>query len=139
MIQKEELEQILNFVASRWTEATKDPNNKAMETLPNDFWMNSIGGKTAKKGFWVTTLMYTENEADAALTIDPYHGMTPLHMLTMNPHAQAETIAALLDVNVEVAFGMDNRGKMSLDYAREYNVGGLVGMINGLCNHRHAA
>jgi len=65
MIQKEELEQILNFVASRWTEATKDPNNKAMETLPSDFWMNSIGGKTAKKGFWITTLMYTENEEDA--------------------------------------------------------------------------
>ena len=65
MIQKEELEQILNFVSSRWIEATKDPNNKAMETLPSDFWMNSIGGKTAKKGFWVTMLMYTENEADA--------------------------------------------------------------------------
>ncbi len=28
--------------------------------------MNSIGGKTAKGGFWVTTLLYTENEADAA-------------------------------------------------------------------------
>ena len=66
MIQKEELQQILNFVASRWTEATKDPNNKSMESLPDDFWMNSIGGTTAKKGFWVTTLMYTENEADAA-------------------------------------------------------------------------
>ena len=65
MIQKEELEQILNFVASRWTEATKGPNNKAMETLPSDFWMNSIGGKTAKKGYWITTLMYTENEEDA--------------------------------------------------------------------------
>jgi len=65
MIQKEELEQILNFVASRWTEATKDPNNKAMEILPSDFWMNSVGGKTAKKGYWITTLMYIENEEDA--------------------------------------------------------------------------
>ena len=65
MIQKEELEQILNFVASRWTKATKDPDNKAMETLPSDFWMNSIGGTTAKKGFWVTTLMYTESQEDA--------------------------------------------------------------------------
>ena len=27
--------------------------------------MNSIGGKTAGKGYWVTNLMYTENEADA--------------------------------------------------------------------------
>ncbi|MGY5150308.1 MAG: hypothetical protein ACW9W3_09615 [Candidatus Nitrosopumilus sp. bin_68KS] len=66
MIQKEELDQILNFVANRWIETTKDPDNKAMQSLPDDFWMNSIGGKTAKKGFWVTTLMYTENEADAA-------------------------------------------------------------------------
>ena len=66
MIQREELEQILNFVASRWIETTKDPNSKAMENLPNDFWMNSIGGKTAKKGYWLTTLMYTENEEDAA-------------------------------------------------------------------------
>ena len=66
MIQREELEQILNFVASRWIETTKDPNSKALENLPNDFWMNSIGGKTAKKGFWLTTLMYTENEEDAA-------------------------------------------------------------------------
>ena len=65
--------------------------------------------------------------------------MTPLHMLTMNPHAPAETIAALLNVNMEVAFCVDSQGKMSLDYARDYNVGGLVGMINGLCNHRHAA
>ena len=48
MIQREELEQILNFVASRWNEVTKDPNSKALETLPSDFWMNSVGGKTAK-------------------------------------------------------------------------------------------
>ena len=66
MIQREELEQILNFVASRWNEVTKEDENKLMESLPDDFWMNSVGGKTAKKGFWVTTLMYTENEADAA-------------------------------------------------------------------------
>lgn len=66
MIQREELEQILNFVASRWNEITKDPNDKTLETLPDDFWMNSVGGKTAKKGYWITTLMYTENEADAA-------------------------------------------------------------------------
>ena len=66
MIQREELEQILNFVASRWTEVTKDSDSKVMETLPDDFWMNSVGGKTAKNGYWITTLMYTENESDAA-------------------------------------------------------------------------
>lgn len=66
MIQREELEQILNFVATRWVKETRDPNSKPLESLPNDFWMNSVGGKTAKNGFWVTTLMYTESEADAA-------------------------------------------------------------------------
>ena len=66
MIQREELEQILNFVASRWIEVTNDSDSKVMETLPSDFWMNSVGGKTAKNGYWITTLMYTENEADAA-------------------------------------------------------------------------
>jgi len=66
MIQREELEQILNFIANRWIEVTKDPNDKTLENLPSDFWMNSVGGKTAKNGYWITTLMYTENEADAA-------------------------------------------------------------------------
>ena len=65
--------------------------------------------------------------------------MTPLHMLSMNPHAPADAIAALLDINVEVAFRLDNEMKMSLDYTRDYNVGGLVAAINGLCNHRNAA
>lgn len=64
MIQKEELELILKFVANRWLEIIKEPNNKAMETLPSNFWMNSVGGK-AGNGRWVTALMYTENEADA--------------------------------------------------------------------------
>jgi len=80
-----------------------------------------------------------ENGTDAAFTIDPYHAMTPLHMLSMNLHATADTIAALLDVNMEAAFCLDNQGKMSMDYARDYNVDGLVGIVNGLCNHRHAA
>ncbi|MFZ8908298.1 MAG: hypothetical protein ACO2Y5_08260 [Nitrosopumilaceae archaeon] len=64
MIQKEEMEQILNFVSKRWLEISKDPDNRAMQTLPSNFWMNSVGGK-AGKGRWVTMLMYTENETDA--------------------------------------------------------------------------
>ena len=69
MIQKEEMEQILNFVSRRWVEITKDPENKAMQTLPSNFWMNSVGGQ-AGKGRWVTMLMYTENEADAEVFKD---------------------------------------------------------------------
>ena len=65
MIDREELNQILAFVAKRWTDLSRDPNNKAVKTLPDNFWMNSIGGPAGKKGRWVTTLMYTENEDDA--------------------------------------------------------------------------
>ena len=64
---------------------------------------------------------------------------THLRMLSMNPYAPADTIAALSNVNLEVVFRVDNQRKISLDYARDYNVGGLVAMINGLCIHRHAA
>ena len=65
MIDREELNQILAFVAKRWTDLSRDPNNKAVKTLPDNFWMNSLGGPAGKKGRWVTTLMYTENEEDA--------------------------------------------------------------------------
>lgn len=65
MIQRQELEQIMSFVAKRWLDLSRDPDNKALKTLPSDFWMNSVGGKTANGGYWVTTLFYTENQADA--------------------------------------------------------------------------
>ena len=42
MIQKEELDKILNFVASRWNATVQEPNNKAMEGLPNDFWLQQL-------------------------------------------------------------------------------------------------
>ena len=58
MIQREELEQILNFVSNRWSEVAKEKDSKVMENLPSDFWMNSVGGKTANNGFWITTLMF---------------------------------------------------------------------------------
>ena len=58
------MSQILTFVAKKWTDLSRDPDNKAVKTLPDTFWMNSIGGP-AGKGRWVTTLMYTENEDEA--------------------------------------------------------------------------
>lgn len=64
MLEKEELAQVLRFVSGRWNEIANNPNNKAMNTLPSDFWMNSIGGR-AGKGHWITMLMYTENAEDA--------------------------------------------------------------------------
>ena len=64
MITQEEMVQILQFVSKRWTDLSREPENKIMQTLPSHFWMNSVGGK-AGKGRWVTMLMYTEEEADA--------------------------------------------------------------------------
>lgn len=79
-----------------------------------------------------------ENGKQAALQIDPYHGMTPLHILAMNPFAPPETMSAIFESNVETAFYLDYRQNTPLDYARDYNVGGLVGMIAALCRHRNA-
>ena len=64
MIDKEQLNQILAFVAKRWTDLSRDPDNRAVKTLPGNFWMNSVGGPSGK-GRWITTLMYTENETEA--------------------------------------------------------------------------
>jgi hypothetical protein len=80
----------------------------------------------------------TENGNDSALAVDPRHGMTPLHILSMNPRAPADTIVALFNSNMEAAFRQDAQEKTPLDYAREYNVDGLVSMIAGLCNHRNS-
>lgn len=64
MIEREQLCEILGFVSRRWADISRDPENKALQTLPGDFWMNSVGGK-AGKGRWITMLMYTESESDA--------------------------------------------------------------------------
>jgi len=64
MIDKEQLNQILAFVAKRWTDLSRDPDDKAVKTLPGNFWKNSLGGP-AGKGRWITTLMYTEDETEA--------------------------------------------------------------------------
>ena len=65
MIDKNELNQILAFVSKRWTDLSRDPDNKALKSLPSNFWMNSIGGPAGKDGRWVTTIMYTESEEEA--------------------------------------------------------------------------
>lgn len=66
MVEREDLARILGFVGERWTREAGTPSSRIFEGLPDDFWMNSVGGRTAKGGFWVTALMYTESEADAA-------------------------------------------------------------------------
>ena len=67
------------------------------------------------------------------------HIMTPLHMLSMNPHTPVDAITALLHVILEAAFSLDNEGKIPLDYAKDYDVGALIEIIIGLCNHRDSS
>ena len=61
MVSRGEMGQILRFVGKHWDGVSRDPENRAMRGLPDDFWMNSLGGK-AGKGFWVTAIMYTEDQ-----------------------------------------------------------------------------
>ena len=77
-----------------------------------------------------------ENDNDAALAIDPHHGMTPLHMLTMNPHAPADAIAALFNSNMYAIFCA---AKDSLRICKILQCWGLVGMITSFCNYRNSS
>eukprot|EP01083_Nonionella_stella_P141817 437639_1 len=104
-----------------------------------------------------------ENGNDcSAIVIDTVHGVSPLHILAMNPHAPADAFAALINDNMEAILCLDNIPPISidaidiifitedrtplakekrtpLDYARENNVGGLIAMISILCNHRKSS
>eukprot|EP01083_Nonionella_stella_P109326 318633_1 len=70
--------------------------------------------------------------------VDPDDGDIPLCLLTKNPLMPANDIAALLEMRLEDVFCQDSGGFSPLDYAREYNVNGLVSMIAVLCNHRYS-
>ena len=83
------------------------------------------------------TTTFATNQFLFSSSVDTIH-MTSLHMISMHPHAPTDTITALLNFNIEAVFCLDEQQKTPLDYARDYNVGGLVGMINGLCNHRNS-
>ena len=41
MIGIDEMNQILGFVSKRWEELAANPENRVMQTLPSNFWMNS--------------------------------------------------------------------------------------------------
>jgi len=76
-----------------------------------------------------------EHGNDSALAIDTIHGMTPLHILSMNPHAPADTILTLLKTNINAANVGDNRGKTPLYYALYYNPCAFVRMYSYLHEH----
>ena len=65
MIEKDEIEKVLQFVSEYWDKLKNDPENEALKVLPSKFWMKSLGGPVGNndgpKGRWITTLMYTED------------------------------------------------------------------------------
>eukprot|EP01083_Nonionella_stella_P274970 933809_1 len=86
-----------------------------------------------------------DNGSHSAVQIDPYHGMTPLHMLAVNPHAPADTLTGTLlfhgsgnanTIHMDTVFVEDNQGNTPIDYARQYNVPGLLKMVEMLCMNR---
>ncbi len=66
-------------------------------------------------------------------------GITPLHILSMNPHANSGAILACFEANMDAAFREDDKGKTPLDYLKEYNVNSFLSMIQALCIHREAS
>ena len=122
------------YVLDDWGAATQESNRRVHEWLIHHMDQTPFHKLCYNSSITTKHINDYLNEYgnNAALTTDAIHGMTPLHMLTMNPYGPADTIAALLDVSMEAAFCLDNEGKISLDYGRVYNVGGLIGMINGL-------
>lgn len=87
----------------------------------------------------ISDYLVVDNRSNhSALQTDPYYDMTPLHILSMNPHGPADAIASLFHSNMQAIFHEDNQQKTPLEYSRYYNVGGLIGMITVLCNHRNS-
>jgi len=76
--------------------------------------------------------------------------MTPMHILTLNPHADASSIMTCFEANMGAALepyseGVNNNhipsalsGKMPLDYLAEYDVENHLSIVASLCRYREA-
>ncbi len=62
--------------------------------------------------------------------------MTPLHILSLNPHASTECIMLCFNANMNALFVMDMMGKRALDYLRVHNLDGHTAVMASLCTHR---
>ena len=83
----------------------------------------------------INNFIRTHGTAGASIT--DHDGMTPLHILAMNPHADAGTILACFGANMNAAFASDSRYKTPLDYLMEYHdVEVHTSLVAALCLHR---
>ena len=69
-------------------------------------------------------------------TKDTISGMTPLHILSLNPYATNKEIKFLLDIDHETAFHKDINNNSPIDYATQFNFSALVTMMELLSHNR---
>ena len=69
-----------------------------------------------------------------------YDGMTPFHILAMNPHTSPASFVACLELNICAAVVRDDYlGLSPIDYLWEYsNIECIISLIQVLCLHREA-
>ncbi len=68
-----------------------------------------------------------------------HHGLTPLHVLVMNPYATINMIQACYAANPSAAIMRDGRGMTPIDYMWEYdNVEGIISIVHSLCTDRES-
>mmetsp|Transcript_5858 Transcript_5858/g.6750 ORF Transcript_5858/g.6750 Transcript_5858/m.6750 type:complete len:382 (+) Transcript_5858:62-1207(+) len=76
----------------------------------------------------------------STFTIRHFHilGMSPLHILAMNPHANPESIFVCFGGKLDGVLEKDRWGNSPLDYSRKYNVRVFLSLVQALCIHREA-
>lgn len=79
-----------------------------------------------------------ENGDDGAFEEDE-HGMTPLHILSMNPHASPHVLYFCYETNPHAAVSADNGNASPLDYAQRSNINGLIALTAALSIDRGTA
>ncbi len=97
----------------------------------------------------IRNCIVTHGTATAYDTVS-YGGMTPLHFLALNYHADEGAIIVCLEANMGAVLekysegdrllptSSPNSGKTLLEYLAEYDMGSHLSVIAALCEHREA-
>ncbi len=72
---------------------------------------------------------------NAVAAVRDHDGMTPLHILAMNPHATVGVMLSCFKANMDAVFVGDSRGLTPMYYLKEYNHEGYTFMVMSLCIH----
>jgi len=81
-----------------------------------------------------TLYAYIQEYGTSSAYVRDFHGLTPLHIITMNPHASMSAIVACFSANQDFLCAKDGKGLTPLDYLwKGSNVEGIVALIQILC------